>query len=376
MLLKRTFTLTVSRYHSLTTSFHTPLHLLDLLQFSIDLVSHKLAQQCHAQILARGFQQNAFLATRLVSAYAKCGSLTKSRLVFYSIEAKKVYIWNSLINGYVKNNGYNEAFNLFREMCCSNIFPDDYTLATLSKVSGELEDLVSGKLVHGKSIRIGFISDTIVTNSVMSMYSKCGELGECRKLFDEMPHRNVGSWNVVIAGCATSENCASDKDLWHLFRMMLTEGFMPDAFTVASLLPLCCSNAGKWDYGRELHCYLLKNELNLKMDSDVHMGSSLIDMYSRSNKIALSRQVFDHMKCRNIYVWTAMISSYVENGAPEEALDLLFEMQTKAGIQPNKVSLVSVLPACCSLAGLTDGKQIHGFAVKREMNHDISFCNA
>ena len=40
-----------------------------------------------------------------------------------------------------------------------------------------------------------------------------------------------------------------------------------------------CSDTGKWDYGRELHCYVVKNGLDLKMGSDVHLGSSLIDMY-------------------------------------------------------------------------------------------------
>jgi pentatricopeptide repeat protein len=77
-----------------------------------------------------------------------------------------------------------------------------YTLATISKVSGELEDLVLGKMIHGKSVRIGFVSDIVVGNSVMSMYCKCGEFGDAIKVFDEMLHRNVGSFNVIISGRA------------------------------------------------------------------------------------------------------------------------------------------------------------------------------
>ncbi|KAJ1409488.1 Tetratricopeptide-like helical domain superfamily [Sesbania bispinosa] len=381
MVLRRTFTLTTSRYYSSTTLFLTPHNLLDLLQLSIDLRVQKLAQQSHAQILANGFAQNAFLSTRLVSAYATCGELTMSRLVFEFIEAKNVYLWNSLINGYVKNHYFDQALALFCQMGRNHgnsVLPDDYTLATISKVCGELEDLVSGILIHGKSIRIGFVSDIVVANSVMSMYSRCGEFSDAMKVFDEMPHRNVGSFNVIISGCAALGNCdsASRDDLWNFFRRMQYEGYKADAFTVASLLPVCCGNSGKWDYGREIHCYLVKNGLDLKMGSDVHVGSSLIDMYSRCNKIVLSRRVFDQMKCRNIYVWTAMINGYVQNGAPEDALILLHEMQMKDGMRPNKVSLVSVLPACGLLAGLTGGKQIHAFSIKMELNDDISLCNA
>jgi hypothetical protein len=31
-------------------------------------------------------------------------------------------------------------------------------------------------------------------------------------------------------------------------------------------------DSGRWDYGRELHCYIVKNELDLSFGSDVHLG--------------------------------------------------------------------------------------------------------
>ncbi|BFG14260.1 hypothetical protein CerSpe_005340 [Prunus speciosa] len=83
-------------------------------------------------------------------------------------------------------------------MCNRNVLPDDYTLATMAKVSGVVQDLVAGKSVHGKSIRVGFVLDTVVANSLMSMYCKCGNFGECWKVFEEMPQRNVGSYNSRI----------------------------------------------------------------------------------------------------------------------------------------------------------------------------------
>ncbi|QCE07702.1 structure-specific endonuclease subunit SLX1 [Vigna unguiculata] len=382
MVMRRAFTfaLITCRYYtsaivSLPRTEHSLLHLL---QLCIDLRAQKPAQQSHAQILANGYAQNVFLATRLVSAYATCGGLRSSRFVFESVEAKNVYLWNSLINGYVKNHNFHQAFALFGEMGRNGVLPDDYTLATVFKVSGELEDLVSGRLIHGKSVRVGFVSDVVVANSLMAMYCRCGEFAQAVKVFEEMPQRNVGSFNVVISGCAALGICNSPShdDLWKFFVRMQCEGFMADAFTVASLLPLCCSDSGKWDYGRELHCFVVKNGFDLKMGLDVHMGSSLIDMYSRSKRVVIGRKVFDQMRNRNVYVWTAMINGYVQNGAPEDALVLLREMQMKDGIRPNKVSLVSVLPACASLAGLTGGKQIHGFSIKMELNDDVSLCNS
>ncbi|KAL5542448.1 hypothetical protein UlMin_010158 [Ulmus minor] len=352
------------------------MQLLHYIKLSITHQSLKLTQQSHALILTHGFQQNPFLATKLISAYCVFGNPTKSRLVFDSIKLKNVYLWNTLVNGYVKNGSYREAFGLFVELCNENFLPDDYTLASLAKVSGEMGDLVAGKLVHGKSIRVGFVFDVVVSNSLMSMYCKCDKFGDGRMVFDEMPQRNVGSWNVLIAGYVGCKKQSFDMQMWEIFKRMQIDGVKPDGFTISSLLPLCGGDNSKWDYGKELHCYVVRNELDFNLGSDVHLGCCLIDMYSKSNRIVLGRRVFDRIRCRNVYTWTAITNGYAHNGVYDEAFSLFREMQVKDGIEPNRVSLLSILPACNSHASLTSGKQIHGFAIRKLFNYDVSLCNA
>ncbi|CBI23741.3 unnamed protein product, partial [Vitis vinifera] len=297
-MIPKTCTLIPSRYYASAFEFDPSLALLQSLHFSVTHKSLKLTRQSHSRILSLGLSQNSLLATKLIFAYAICQHPYHSRLVFDSLQHKNVFLWNSLINGYAKNRLYNEAFQLFNQMCSSDVLPDDFTLSTLSKVSSELGALFSGKSIHGKSIRIGFVSDTVVANSIMSMYCKCGNFEESRKVFDEMTIRNSGSWNVLIAGYAVSGN------------------------------------------------------------------------------LVVGRRVFDRMKCRNVFSWTAMINGYVENGDSDEALSLFRDMQVIDGIEPNRVSLVSVLPACSSFSGLLSGRQIHGFAVRKELNNEVSLCNA
>lgn len=282
-----------------------------------------------------------------------------------------------MINGYLKNHSYTEAFDLFCRMGHFNAKPDDFTLATVSKVAGEIRDLKVGNLVHCKSIKTGFVLDIVVSNSLISMYGKCGEFDAMKKVFDEMCERNVRSWNALISGYANSEDWRLGKDLWEVVKNMQIHGMKLDGFTISSLLPLS-GGEGTWrcDYGRELHCYILKNELDSGFGSDVHLGCSLIDMYSRSSKVLMGRNVFDRMRFRNVYAWTAMINGYVENGYFDEALVLFQKMQLDDGIAPNKVSLVSVLPACSSYAGLIAGKQIHSYALRKELSHDVALCNA
>ncbi|MBA0855872.1 hypothetical protein Goshw_020382 [Gossypium schwendimanii] len=371
------FALKTSRYHTSASVFDSPFNLLHFLNLSSIHQCLQFTKQAHARVFLLGFTQNPFLASKLLSLYALFGHLTQSKAVFDSVQDKNVYLWNSMINGYLKSYSYAEAFDLFCKLDCFNVKPDDFTLATVSKVAGEIRDLVVGKLVHCQSVKTGFVVDIVVSNSLISMYGKCGEFEAMKKVFDEMRERNVGSWNALISGYSNSGDWRLVKDLWEVVKSMQFHGMKLDGFTVSSLLPLS-SGGCTWgcNYGRELHCYTLKNELDSCFGSDVHLGCCLIDMYSKSGKVSMGRNVFDRMGSRNVYAWTAMINGYIENGDFEEALVLFQEMQLKDGIEPNKVSLVSVLPACGSYAGLRAGKQIHGYATRKELTCDVALRNA
>ncbi|KAG6764609.1 hypothetical protein POTOM_032086 [Populus tomentosa] len=197
---------------------------------------------------------------------------------------------------------------------------------------------VYGKLIHGKIFKIGFVLDFIVANSLMSMYSKCGEFGECLKLFHEMPERNVGAWNAIISGYADSGDLNFYKDMSDFVKDMQIEGLKPDVITVSSLLSL--------------------------RDGD------MVKKRASCNKVDVGRRVFDSMKGGNVYTWTAMINAYVKNGSLEEGLVLFQEIQVRYEVELNKASLVSVLPACSAVSGLIGVKQIHGYAINKESNDD------
>lgn len=317
------------------------------------------------------------IATKLISAYSTCGSAFDSRLVFDSIETKNVYIYNSLINGYAKNRFFVQSIDLFEQMCVGTVLPDEFTFSSIVKVLGESGGFISGKMVHCMCVKNGFVLDTVVGNSFMSMYVKGGSLHDALKLFDELPSRNLSSWNVIISGYANLREQSFEKSLWEFVREMQIEGWKFDAVTVSTLLSFCAEDKKTWHYGRELHCYVLKNGLKLEvsLDDDAHLGCCLIDIYSKSSRVDSARKVFEQLIHRNVYAWTAIINGYAQNANFKEACVLFFDMQIE-GIKPNKVSLVSILPACSSLASLKGGKQVHGFAIRHELNHEVSFCNA
>ncbi|KAH9326628.1 hypothetical protein KI387_006806, partial [Taxus chinensis] len=98
------------------------------------------------------------------------------------------------------------------------------------------KSLGMGKRLHDHMIRTGFKTDMYSDNSIVHMYAKCGSLESARQVFDEMPKRNVVSWNSIIAGCTQHRQCS---DGFNLFCHMQMAGVKPDQFTFVSVLRAC-----------------------------------------------------------------------------------------------------------------------------------------
>lgn len=287
-----------------------------------------------------------------------------------------MFLCNTLISGFAKNGLCSESLKLFQEMWRNGGEIDGFTISIIAKVCGDFREGLVGELVYGLCVKVGFGVDVVVGNAFMFMYCECGRFWDAYKVFDEMPERSVSSWNVMIGGFSGLGGDWVGGELWGFVRRMVSEGFGFDGFTLSSLIPLCGRRNEGCDYGRELHCYIVKNDGGFFLESDFYLGCCLIDMYGKSGRVNVGRKVFEGMEVRNVFAWTAMISGYVQNGEFDEAICLFGEMQSRGRIEPNKVSLISVLPACSSVGGLLGGKQVHGFAVRKELNHEASLCNA
>ncbi|MFS7942389.1 putative tetratricopeptide-like helical domain superfamily [Helianthus anomalus] len=99
---------------------------------------------------------------------------------------------------------------------------------------------------------------------VVDVYAKCGRNGDARKVFDEMPVRNVVSSSGMIYGYA------------QLFKQALFERFEVNDFTFMSVIRVC-GNTTLLGLGKRLHRLCLK----LSFGSSSFVGSSLIFCYNK-----------------------------------------------------------------------------------------------
>ena len=56
--------------------------------------------------------------------------------------------------------------------------------------------------------------EVAVGTAILETYAKCGEVDESRRVFNEMPERNILSWSAMIAAYGMNE-CARDVLAMH-----------------------------------------------------------------------------------------------------------------------------------------------------------------
>lgn len=290
-----------------------------------------------------------------------------ARKLFDGIPQPDVFLWNTLIRGYADLGPCQEAIFLYRDMHGSGLFPDDYTFPSVVRSCAVLSALREGKQVHCNVIKTGFGSNLFVQSSLVSMYAQSGKVSDSEFLFGEMFVKNIVSWTAMIAGYV--QNGMLMEGLC-VFREMLSTGTRPNAITLVSILP-ACAGLVYLNLGMLIQGYGIK----VGVDSDTSLVNALIDMYGKCGNVDIARSLFDGMKFRSLASWNAMIATYEQNNAGNDAISLFCKMQTE-NVQYDYITMVSVISACASLGALDTGRWLHDLVKRNGLEANISITNA
>ncbi|PSS04200.1 Pentatricopeptide repeat-containing protein [Actinidia chinensis var. chinensis] len=227
-------------------------------------------------------------------------------------------------------------------------------------------DLKLGSCVHAKIVKSGLHSDEFISNSLIDMYSKCDHIEQAANVFDKMPHRTVVSWTSMMSGYC--QKGLADKVI-ALFEQIL-ETLPPNEYTLAVLLRACAKKCDA-KLVEVIHCFAMK----YGFDRDDFLQNSLIDAYAKSGKLEAAEEVLDRFSGRDVVSWTSAISGHVGNGMVKRALVLFFKMQ-EDGVEPNEVTILSILQACSKIGELHIFQWIHGLVMKTEWCRNAPVTNA
>ncbi|KAF8396836.1 hypothetical protein HHK36_018471 [Tetracentron sinense] len=309
----------------------------------------------HRHLVDDGFEQDPFLATKLINMYSEFKAIGNARKVFDKTRNRTIFVWNALFRALALAGHGEKALYLYRQMNRIGIPSDRFTYTYVLKACVSSEFSISllhyGKEIHGHILRHGFETNVHIVTTLVDMYARFGCAWYASCVFDEIPAKNVVSWSAMIACYAKN---GRPFDALELFREMMVEAHdsLPNSVTMVSVLQACAALA-VLGQGKLIHCYILRRGL----DSILPVFSALVTMYAKCGTLEIARRVFDGMDKRDVVSWNSMISAYGIHGFGAEAIQIFNEM-IDDGISPNNITFVSVLGACSHVGLVEMGKNL------------------
>ncbi|RVW15486.1 Pentatricopeptide repeat-containing protein [Vitis vinifera] len=298
---------------------------------------HKL----HSLIITLGLHHSVIFSAKLIAKYAHFRDPTSSFSVFrLASPSNNVYLWNSIIRALTHNGLFSEALSLYSETQRIRLQPDTYTFPSVINACAGLLDFEMAKSIHDRVLDMGFGSDLYIGNALIDMYCRFNDLDKARKVFEEMPLRDVVSWNSLISGYNANGYWNEALEIYYRFRNL---GVVPDSYTMSSVLR-ACGGLGSVEEGDIIHGLIEK----IGIKKDVIVNNGLLSMYCKFNGL-------------------------IDVGLYEESIKLFMEMVNQ--FKPDLLTITSILQACGHLGDLEFGKYVHDYMITSGYECDTTASN-
>ncbi|KAK2994560.1 hypothetical protein RJ640_017289 [Escallonia rubra] len=307
---------------------------------------HGVGKQVHAQIVKCDAASDDVLYAALVDSYVKSGRVDYARRLFDSMLENNVVCCTSMISGYMKQGLFEEAEDIFKKTVEKDVVVfnamiegfstsietakralDVYidmqrlefrpTLSTFASVIGACSVMSAfeiGQQVQGQIMKTELFTDIKVGSALLDMYSKCGRVEDARRIFDDMPRKNVFSWTSMIDGYGKNGNSSEALELFS--RMLRDHRVEPNHVTFLGAIS-ACGHAGLVDRGKQIFETM---ERDYSMKPKMEHYACMVDLLGRAGSLNQAlRLVMGMPEKPNSDVWAALLSSCRIHGDVEMA---------------------------------------------------------
>ncbi|XP_050206459.1 pentatricopeptide repeat-containing protein At3g16610-like isoform X2 [Mercurialis annua] len=232
----------------------------------------------HGYAIKKGVSTDVSLVNALISMYCKCGDLDAGKLLFEAMPKRCIISWNSLIGGFRHHNLQYEALIIFRQMIKESQRPNSITMLHL------LPLCFSQFHVHK-----GFDKDIAISNALIDLFAKCGNVIDARQIFEALPAKDSVSWSVMINGYGLH---GDGEAALELFRQMQFSGVKPDDVTFLSILS-ACSHSGLVEKGWMIFNSMVEQGMLMKMEH----YACMVDLLGRTGHLGEAYEMVKKLPC-------------------------------------------------------------------------------
>ncbi|KAF7822548.1 pentatricopeptide repeat-containing protein [Senna tora] len=186
--------------------------------------------------------------TAMIAGFSNHGRAEKAIELFNMLPEKDDIVWTAIISGFVNNAEYEKALHWYVQMHREGCRPNPSTFSSVLAASASLVVLNQGQHIHTHLLKMNLEYDLSIQNSLVSMYSKCGNVIDAYRIFTDITEPNVISFNSIITGFAQN---GFGKEAIYIYKKMQCEGYQPNHVTFLAVLS-ACAHAGLiqegWNY--------------------------------------------------------------------------------------------------------------------------------
>lgn len=278
----------------------------------------------HGYIIKRGLQKDRYVQNALMDMYSRMGKIEISKFIFDNLHARDIVSWNTMITGYVVCGNHDDALNLLHDMQRGvdeenlstieddervTLKPNSVTLMTVLPGCAALTALGKGKEIHAYAVKHMLATDVAVGSALVDMYAKCGCLNLSRRVFDQMPVKNVITWNVLIMAYGMH---GKGEEALELFRRMEAEAshnreVKPNGVTYIAIFA-ACSHSKMVDEGLALF-NRMKDDHGIEPNADHY--ACLVDLLGRSGRVEQAHRLIKTMPSNmdKIDAWSSLLGA-------------------------------------------------------------------
>lgn len=253
---------------------------------------------------------NCACSTALITGYMNCGSIEDAESIFEDTVDRDAVVFNAMIEGYSRKvDTGKKSFEIYKKMQRSDFRPSISTFASVIGACSILSELDLGRQIHCQLIKTDSEAFYHVKSgsALVDMYCKCGRTEDARRVFDEMPIKNVVTWTSMIDGYG--KNGTSDEALKLFDKMSKSspDTTKPNDVTVLAVLS-ACGHAGLVSEGMEIFDRMERvNGMKPRMEH----YACVVDLLGRSGSL---REAYNFIVDRipekpNSDVWAALLGA-------------------------------------------------------------------
>lgn len=265
----------------------------------------------------------------LIDMYAKCKNLEVAHAMFDSIEVKNrsVVTWTALIGGYAQHGEAGDALRLFTEMVNGGcrMMPNGFTISCALVACARVGALRIGREIHAYALRNRYEEAMIfISNCLIDMYAKSGDVDAARAVFDNMTQKNAVSWTSVMTGYGMH---GRGEEAIQVFEKMRSVGIPIDGVTFMVLL-YSCSHSGIVEKG--IHYFdCMKKDFRVVPGAEHY--ACMVDLLGRAGRLNDAMELINNMPMQaNAIVWVSLLSACRLHGnveIGEHAVNQLLELK-------------------------------------------------